>query len=199
LVVKAERSARRNKLSKISIQGAATGTGVFTLESPATNTDRVLVLPDEAGTVLTTAGVPASAMPSGIALQVKHAVWATETTLTTTGVLDLFSTAITVQNGSRCVLMSSVNKYAGNGGSWPNVWASIFKQNGVELSTSETEHVGTNTGGANANTFTNLFVTDVLTAGSYTFMVSGRMIYGGSHQFNRYPRISTLVIIEVAA
>ena len=47
-------------MSKISIKGADTGTGVFTLESPATNTDRTLVLPDEAGTVLTTAtpGVP---------------------------------------------------------------------------------------------------------------------------------------------
>lgn len=43
-------------MSKVAIKGAATGTGVFTLESPATNTDRTLVLPDEAGTVLTTAG-----------------------------------------------------------------------------------------------------------------------------------------------
>ena len=52
-------------MSKIAIKGADTGTGVFTLESPATNTDRTLVLPDEAGTVLTSAsnvaqkGVPA--------------------------------------------------------------------------------------------------------------------------------------------
>ena len=38
-------------MSKISIKGADTGTGVFTLESPATNTDRTLVLPDEAGTI----------------------------------------------------------------------------------------------------------------------------------------------------
>jgi hypothetical protein len=47
-------------MSKVAIQGAVTGTGVFTLASPATNTDRTLTLPDEAGTVLTTAtaGVP---------------------------------------------------------------------------------------------------------------------------------------------
>ena len=42
-------------MSNIAIQGAATGTGVFTLASPATNTDRTLTLPDEAGTVLTRA------------------------------------------------------------------------------------------------------------------------------------------------
>ena len=67
-------------MSNIAIQGAATGTGVFTLASPATNTDRTLTLPDEAGTVLTSAGslpagnltgsVPASAMPAGSVLQV---------------------------------------------------------------------------------------------------------------------------------
>ena len=57
-------------MSKLVIKGGATGTGVFTLESPVTNTDRVLTLPDEAGTVLTTAGVPSSAMPAGSVLQV---------------------------------------------------------------------------------------------------------------------------------
>ena len=67
-------------MSQIAIKGATTGTGVFTLESPATNTDRTLILPDEAGTVLTSASgltagnltgsVPASAMPAGSVIQV---------------------------------------------------------------------------------------------------------------------------------
>ena len=56
-------------MSNIAIQGAATGTGVFTLASPATNTNRTLTLPDEAGTVLTSAGVPTSAMPAGSVIQ----------------------------------------------------------------------------------------------------------------------------------
>ena len=38
-------------MSKISITPNASGTGVFTISSPATNTDRTLTLPDEAGTV----------------------------------------------------------------------------------------------------------------------------------------------------
>jgi len=42
-------------VSKIAIKGATTGTGTFTIESPATNTDRTLTLPDEAGTVVTSA------------------------------------------------------------------------------------------------------------------------------------------------
>jgi hypothetical protein len=39
-------------MSKVAIKGATTGTGTFTIESPATNTDRTLVLPDAAGTVI---------------------------------------------------------------------------------------------------------------------------------------------------
>ena len=65
-------------MSKVAIQGAVTGTGVFTLASPATNTDRVLTLPDEAGTVLTSAGVPASAMPAGSVLQMVSYLTATQ-------------------------------------------------------------------------------------------------------------------------
>jgi len=42
-------------VSKVSIKGADTGTGVFTIESPATNTDRTLTLPDEAGEIVTSA------------------------------------------------------------------------------------------------------------------------------------------------
>jgi hypothetical protein len=42
-------------MSKIALTPSATGTGVFTISSPATNTNRTLTLPDEAGTVLTSA------------------------------------------------------------------------------------------------------------------------------------------------
>mgnify|MGYP003691198059 CR=1 FL=1 len=61
-------------MSKVVIAGDASGTGTFTISAPNGNTDRTLVLPDEAGTVLTTAGVPASAMPAGSVLQVVHSV-----------------------------------------------------------------------------------------------------------------------------
>jgi len=38
-------------MSKVTIQGDANGTGIFTIASPNSNTDRTLTLPDEAGTV----------------------------------------------------------------------------------------------------------------------------------------------------
>ena len=57
-------------MSKVAITGNASGTGVFTVASPNSNTDRVLTLPDESGTVLTTEGVPTAAMPAGSIIQV---------------------------------------------------------------------------------------------------------------------------------
>ena len=39
-------------MSKISIKPADTGTATFTIEAPATNTNRTLTLPDGAGTIL---------------------------------------------------------------------------------------------------------------------------------------------------
>ena len=40
-------------MSNIAIKGGATGTAVFTIESPTTSTNRTLTLPDVTGTVLT--------------------------------------------------------------------------------------------------------------------------------------------------
>jgi len=50
-------------MSKIALSGSPTGTGVFTIESPSSNTSRTLTLPDEAGTVLTS-GSP-TVLPKG--------------------------------------------------------------------------------------------------------------------------------------
>ena len=43
-------------MSSVSIQGNASGTGVFTIASPNSNTNRTLTLPDATGTIITTAG-----------------------------------------------------------------------------------------------------------------------------------------------
>jgi hypothetical protein len=54
-------------MSKIALTPNASGTGVFTISSPATNTDRTLTLPDEAGTVLTSASsIPTSVLTGNI-------------------------------------------------------------------------------------------------------------------------------------
>ena len=57
-------------MSKVVIQGNASGTGNFTIAAPNSNTDRTFNLPDAAGTVLTTGNQ--SDFPAGSILQVKH-------------------------------------------------------------------------------------------------------------------------------
>jgi hypothetical protein len=57
-------------MSKIALSPNASGTGVFTIASPSGNTDRTLTLPDEAGTVLTTASSIASTQLTGDAVPI---------------------------------------------------------------------------------------------------------------------------------
>ena len=47
-------------MSKIKIQGDAGGTGIFTIASPNSNTDRTITLPDDAGTIVTASQADAS-------------------------------------------------------------------------------------------------------------------------------------------
>ena len=83
-------------MSKVAIQGNASGTGTFTIAAPNSNTDRTLTLPDEAGTVLTS-GAVASSIP-GYGNQITeiqqwrlnntHTVGSTESFLTAWEVVD---------------------------------------------------------------------------------------------------------------
>ena len=56
-------------MSKVSLAGNASGTGIFTIASPNSNTDRTLTLPDNTGTLVTnTSGsVSQSMLASGVA------------------------------------------------------------------------------------------------------------------------------------
>ena len=44
-------------MSKVAIQGNASGTGTFTIAAPNSNTDRTLTLPDSAGTIVTSSNI----------------------------------------------------------------------------------------------------------------------------------------------
>ena len=108
-------------MSKIAIAGATTGTGTFTLASPATNTDRVLTLPDEAGTVLTTAGVPASAMPAGSVLQVATVLLDTDQTIATASFVDITNASISFtpkSATSKIIVRGYVHVYISGGSAW---------------------------------------------------------------------------------
>jgi hypothetical protein len=71
-------------MSKVSLAGNASGTGIFTIASPNSNTDRTLTLPDSSGTISTTGqAVTRSQLPAGTVLQVVTSAVRTATNDTT--------------------------------------------------------------------------------------------------------------------
>jgi len=112
-------------MSKVVIQGDTNGTGVFTLASPNSNTDRTLTLPDSAGTMmLTDTGVTTAQLPTGSVLQVVHVDGPSSTVSKTgAGSLTVLSAAITPSSTSNKVLVLGTAYASGNGGS--NTWIQI--------------------------------------------------------------------------
>ena len=98
-------------MSKISLTPNASGTGTFTIASPNSSTDRTLTLPDNTGTILTSASN--TNFPAGSVLQVVQAT--TRNTLSTTSsslVATGFIGTITPSKTSSKILVMI------NGGQW---------------------------------------------------------------------------------
>ena len=105
-------------MSKVTIAGDVNGTGVFTIAAPNGNTNRTLTLPDNAGTVLTSASdlvaakltgtVPSGRMPAGSVLQVVSHASSTQTLSFASGtwVDTAFSLTITPASASNKILLS---------------------------------------------------------------------------------------------
>ena len=94
-------------MSKVAIQGAATGTGVFTLASPATNTDRTLTLPDEAGTIDTL-------QRAGNVLQVVQAIATSSTIISTntdTAITEMSASITPSSTSSRILVMITLGEF----------------------------------------------------------------------------------------
>ena len=98
-------------MSKIALTPNVSGSGVFTLASPNSNTDRTLTLPDEAGTVLTSAGVPASAMPAGSVLQVVQGAYTTFSSTSSTSFVDtgVEATITPTSVSSKILVLANLN------------------------------------------------------------------------------------------
>lgn len=88
-------------MSKVAIQGNASGTGVFTLAAPNSNTDRTLTLPDAAGTMmLTDTGVTTAQMPAGSVIQVVQVSTATAQSTNSTSYVDATGLSLNITPSS---------------------------------------------------------------------------------------------------
>ena len=92
-------------MSKVKIEGNASGTGTLTISAPNTNTDRSLTLPDGAGEIFV-GDITSSDLPAGSVLQVVQTNDNTSTTSTSTSYVDTNLTAsITPTSTSNKILV----------------------------------------------------------------------------------------------
>lgn len=91
-------------MSKISLSPHVSGTGNFTIASPNSSTDRTLTLPDNTGTILTSASN--TNFPAGSVVQVVQSVLSTEVSSSSSTLVDTGLTAsITPKSSSNKILV----------------------------------------------------------------------------------------------
>ena len=92
-------------MSKVQLQGNASGTGIFTIASPNSNTDRTLTLPNQTGTLLTNAST--TGFPAGSVLQVVQTAKTDTFSTTSTSFTDItgLSVSITPTSSSSKILV----------------------------------------------------------------------------------------------
>jgi len=145
-------------MSKVVIQGNASGTGNFTIAAPNSNTDRTLTLPDVAGTVLTS-GSNAD-FPTGSVLQVAQASATGEFTSSSTSFVDTGLITVSfpnnIQSGNKVLVQIEASISEAYSGSWA---APIYL---TAYCTSQSANIGDATTGivggnavANAQGYTN--------------------------------------------
>jgi hypothetical protein len=104
------------------------GTNYVEITAPASLTaDRTLTLPDETGTIITTAGVPASSLPAGSVLQVVSATTTGTVTTTSTSFVETgLEVSITPSSASNKILVmaSYMLNYIGTG-NW--VYSTLYR------------------------------------------------------------------------
>ena len=194
-------------MSKVTIQGDASGTGIFTIASPNSNTNRTLTLPDEVGTVLTSAGVPASAMPAGSVLQVVQTSTTTNVTNNTTSYVDAgLTTNITpTSSSSKILALLSFTFRHGSSNYVNNIVALTRTISGGSLVSIGDVRVGNSLNATvvdqTSNSLNVLDTPNTTTSIAYAVrfaVVSGAGTYDNGH-FCHNGTTSTLTLMEIAA
>ena len=207
-------------MSNIAIQGAATGTGVFTLASPATNTNRTLTLPDEAGTLLSNAST--AGFPAGSVLQVVQGYLGTTASASTssdTTVDTGLQASITPSSASSKILVQ-YNVFLGQQDSY-NMFVRILRdstyigngtsEGGRPVGNAVANNYHSTSDGYSISPTSNVYLDSPNTTSSITYKIQmgcygGNLVYiNRSHIFQAsagaYDTIplSTITLMEIAA
>ena len=97
-------------MSQIKLSPSASGTGIFTIESPSSNTNRTISLPDNTGTILTNATT--TGFPAGSVLQVVSATKTDTLSTSSTSYTDITGLSVSItptSASSKILIIYSVN------------------------------------------------------------------------------------------
>jgi hypothetical protein len=193
-------------MSKISLSGPATGTATFTITTPAgTSTDRTLTLPDNSGTVLTSASNLAGVTGVGKVLQVVQTSYSVITSIASGSYTDTgLSGSITpTSSASKILVIINQNGFlrldaTGEQGGYVNL---------VRGSTQITESMAFQRLGSSAPQYTPYFNGIVYldspnTTSSTTYKTQGKVLVtssNGSIVFQGDNKTSTITLMEIAA
>lgn len=188
-------------MSKVQLQGNVSGTGIFTIASPNSNTDRTLTLPNSTGTLLNdSTTIAKSLMPSGTIVQV---VQATSTGVTSTSgnifIATSLAVSITPSSASNKILVFGQMFVVGSvSQSQPNI---TLYRSGTELigSYGLGNFYANNGGYLEAIAAFSLLDSPATTA-SRTYTIYGRNPSGtGTAYFGDSARVSVITAMEVVA
>lgn len=185
-------------MSKVQLQGNASGTGVFTIASPNSNTDRTLTLPNQTGTILTNASTVG--FPAGSVLQVVNAttLGATTTSGSTFIATSLVATITPTSSSSKILVFGQGFATASQSQSQPQ----------ITLYRGATDVVGTNYGFGNIYSnnggygegmlpFSFLDSPSTTSATTYTIYLRNNGV--GNAVFGAGDRRSVITLLEIAA
>jgi hypothetical protein len=179
-------------MSKVKIQGNASGTGTLTISAPNTNTDRSLTLPDKAGELVCGAGS---------VLQVVQGTYNTQVNYTSSGYTDTGLTAtITPSSASNKILVlashQGVGKYSAN----TFLQLKLFRD-ATDLNTFRSKGIGNNTttehwvGDYSCNYLDSPSTTSAVTYKTQVQNGSG----SGTVRLQSHGAISTIILMEISA
>lgn len=102
-------------MSSIKLESNASGTGIFTIASPNSNTNRTLTLPDSTGTILTgSSAIAVSQLPAGSVIQVVSATYSTSVNITSTSYVDTGLTGSITPTSASSKILVIVNQSMGH-------------------------------------------------------------------------------------
>jgi hypothetical protein len=200
-------------MSLVKIQGNASGTGEFTIAAPNSNTNRVLTLPDNTGTILTTGGtIAASQLPAGSVLQVVQTTKTNTFTISSTSFTDItgLSVSITPISASNKILVFGDISVGGATGNYVIIQL-VRGSTAVYIGTEALTFIGTrnwfpNSSADNASmgSLSAIFLDSPATTSSTTYKFQVR-VTGGTGRINARSSTedtsmaSSITVMEIAA